>query len=114
MMFHPHLSGTSRTVVVDQLVEVNRRLSGHPAPPPITAADLGLGGSRLLRQAGAVLPDDAVLARLCWDGCPEYPYVHGHFRDASAADDSRVVDLHTPALRALSRRLGLRQQWGTE
>lgn len=111
MMFHSRLAGTSKTVVVDQLVDLNRRLAGPPDPPRITAAELGLGGSDAPRPAAA-LPDRAVLIRLCWDGCPAYPYVHGHFDAGAPESGSEVVDLHTPALRALSHRLGLRQQWG--
>jgi hypothetical protein len=105
------LPRTTHTVVLSQLAELNHRLGEHS--PRITASELGLAGAKTL----AGRPDDrlsgsAVLVRLCWDGPPEYPYIHAHFAIADH-DLPRPVDLHTAALRELSHRLGVRQQWGT-
>jgi len=105
------LPRTTHTVVLSQLDELNRRLSAQRLR--ITAAELGLAGAKA--RAGG--PDDrlsgsAVLVRLCWDGPPEYPYIHAHFAIADQ-EVPRHVDLHTATLRELGRRLGVRQQWGT-
>jgi hypothetical protein len=105
------LPKTTRTLELSQLAELNSRLN-EPGPR-ITASEIGL----------ADLPESAVLERLCWDGPPDYPYVHAHFalvdrvegahrKPKAGPMDSRIVDLHTGALRQLSRRLGMRQQWG--
>ena len=96
-MRHVSMPGTTHTVEMAQLRELNARLREHT--PEITAADLGLGAG------------PAVLERLCWDGPPEFPYVHAHFT-ATTPSAGRIVDLHTGALRELSRRLGVRHRWG--
>jgi len=109
-MRHVSLPRTTHTLELSQLAELNARL--HEQGARITAAELGLEGAAGL---DARLPDgvpaDAVLERLCWDGPPEFPYVHAHFAVAGR-DLSGIVDLHTGALRELSARLGVRQQWG--
>ncbi len=60
-------------------------------------------------RAGETLPDSALLVRLSYDGPPEYPYIHGHFRS-----DGKIVraELHTAALQALAHHLHLQQLWG--
>jgi hypothetical protein len=98
---------TTHTVEMDQIADLNHRLQGKPLRV-VTAAELGLEGSKLLGHASTRLPGRAVLVRLCWDGSPEFPYIHAHF----SADSSLVVDMHTAALQALSHRLNLRQIWG--
>ena len=95
-----------------QIDALNDRLSTPPRPEP-TADDLDLVGAKLLSGGHhATLPADAVLVRLCWNGPPECPYIHGHFAREHSGDDSLVVDLHTDAQRELSHRLHLRQDWG--
>jgi hypothetical protein len=111
------LPRTTHTLELSQLDELNARLKAHG--PTITAADLGLeGATDLAARAGGGLPGSAVLVRLCWDGPPDYPYVHAHFSAAdpgssTGREASRIVDLHTQALRELSHRLGTHQQWGS-
>jgi hypothetical protein len=130
-MIRTALPATSHTVVMSQLDELNRALMGSPKPAEITATALGLVGAEVLSgrtgdtggtggtgdTTGAggtgVLPDRAILVRMCWDGPSEYPFVHGHFRTFAAPDGALVVDLHTAALQTLSHRLGLRHSWGS-
>ena len=92
---------TTHTVELDQLSELNARLSRHT--PGVTAGDLGLGGPSLA--------DAAVLVRLAWDGPPEFPYVHGRFAGSSGSAEVQA-DVHTEALQQLSKLLGLHQRWG--
>jgi hypothetical protein len=92
---------TTHTVELDQLSELNTHLSGHA--PGITAGQLGLGDPSV--------PDAAVLVRLSWDGPPEFPYIHGRFSQSSAGADLHA-EVHTAALRELSKLLGLHQRWG--
>jgi hypothetical protein len=107
-MGHVSRPRTTHTVEMSQLTELNARIRENELS--ITPSDLGLpGGSR-----------SAVLVRLCWDGPPDFPYVHAHFAQTRSGHrvegehpTDRIVDLHTAALRELSRRLGVRQQWGT-
>ena len=110
-MNHVSLPRTTHTVEMSQLAELNERLSDHR--PRITASELGLAGTKILAgQPDDELPSSAVLVRLCWDGPPEFPYIHAHFGIGDRGA-SRIVDLHTAALRELGRRLGVRQQWGS-
>ena len=112
-MIHPRPSSTTHTVEISQLEELNDRLGRRePAAPKITADELGMADAAL-PQSSAVLPGSAVLVRLCWDGAPEYPYIHGHFASGVGDQGTLVVDLHTVALRALSHRLHLHHVWGT-
>ncbi len=110
-MGHVSMPKTTHTVELTQLADLNSRLSEQR--PEITAGGLRLSG----------VPKAALLTRLCWDGPPDFPYVHAHF---TLADDDNtgsakkpaqpndwIVDLHTAALQELSHRLGARQQWGT-
>jgi hypothetical protein len=109
-MGHVSLPWTTHTLELAQLAELNARLDGHGVR--ITASELGLEGARNLdAEMDGGLPASAVLVRLCWDGPPDYPYVHGHFALADQSQ-SGFVDLHTNALNELSRRLGVHQQWG--
>ncbi len=95
-----------------QIDAINDKLSSRPRPV-ITADELELTGAELVTGgAHTGLPATAVLVRLCWDGPPECPYIHGHFALEHSDDDSLLVDLHTNALKVLSRRLNLRQDWG--
>ena len=111
------LPRTTHTLELAQLDDLNARLEEHRSA--ITAADLGLAGATGLNaRLPRGLPGTAALARLCWDGPPDYPYVHAHFTLADPPpvgdrEAGTIVDLHTAALRELSRRLGARQQWGS-
>jgi len=91
-----------------QIAELNARLGQVGGP---TAAQLGLDGVRPRQRARGPLPGTAVLTRVWWAGAPAFPDVRGVF-DGSGAGGDLVVDLHTPGLRTLSRRLGLRHAWG--
>ena len=104
----------ARTVVIGQLVELNRRLENPPGEPPITAEELELGGAKLPGSVGATLPGRAVLIGLSWEGCVEFPYVYGRFRGETAPGESLIVPLHTDTLRKLSHRFRLHQWWGTD
>lgn len=103
---------TTHTLEMEQIAALNTKL-GDTDPsrrPPITAADLGLTGVQGWPRASGQLPAEAVLGRICWDGSPEFPDLHGHF--AVGETGAWVVDLHTVALQAISRRLATRQRWG--
>lgn len=104
---HP-AAATTRTVEMLQVADLNARLAQRPR---LTAADLGLAGVPV-RADGSDLPATAVLGRLAWDGVPEFPDIHAVFAPTPSSEARLVVDLHTAALRELSRRLGLRQIWG--
>lgn len=114
----PHkyaLPRTTHTVEMTQIAELNDRLAFRDANESISAADLGLAGAVVLPMPGAAqdgLPGQADLERVGYDGPPEFPYIHAEFRpDRSEAALVRV-DLHTDALRKLSRRLHVREVWG--
>jgi hypothetical protein len=92
------LSPTTRTVELAQLEQLNEALAA-PGAPRVTSADLGLA------QNPAGPAPGLVLVGVSYEGPPDYPYIHGDF-------DGRRVDLHTPALRELSRRLHLHHTWG--
>jgi hypothetical protein len=118
-----HLSATTHTVELSQLAEINERLAAQSGSSRITAGALGLSSATpAAGREGLPVPPAAVLIRLCADGPPEYPYIHGHFASPNAADDPEVahaagsvpvVAMHSPALNAISRALGLRHRWGT-
>jgi len=103
---------------MDQIAELNKRLSVLPTGSQISASDLGLEGAHLTRSRNVTrsshgtLAGSAVLVRLSWDGAPEFPYIHGHFSDSAATDGVLKVDLHTLALRNLSKRLHAQHTWG--
>ena len=108
MRHHP-MSVTTHTLEMQQVAELNNRLQRDSA---ITAGRLGLSqvdcrsGGQLSR-----LPDAAELIEVAWAGSPDFPDVYGHFYIAGRPGHV-VVDLHTPALRQLSRMLGVGQAWG--
>ncbi|MFZ0159433.1 MAG: hypothetical protein WAL50_10435 [Kineosporiaceae bacterium] len=121
-----HLSATTHTVELSQLAEINERLAAQSGSSRITAGALGLSSATTAAgRQDLPVPPAAVLTRLCADGPPEYPYIHGHFALPNVADDpgaahaagtvlaGPVVAMHSPALIAISRALGLRHQWGT-
>lgn len=115
---HPHrhhMSRTTHTVEMDQLAALNLALRTPVQGRSVTAADLGLGGAPfLVAPAGApTLAADAVLDHLCFEGAPQFPYIHAHFRSGSSGAATDIVDLHTQALRELTRLLHLRGTWGT-
>jgi hypothetical protein len=113
-MMRPHRTApTTRTLELSQLVKINERLARTKAEP-ITAATLMVSGTPAGSEAGEVaLPATAVLRRVSWDGPPEYPYIHGIFT-VRLNGAPLTVELHTALLRDLSRRIGLRQQWGVD
>jgi hypothetical protein len=103
---------TTHTIEMNQISELNHALALRP-PASVTAFDLGLAGASLTAgQARGGLPATAHIVRVCWDGPPEYPYLHGHFAAEGSLDSSLHVDLHTAALRELSHRLSLHHTWG--
>ena len=99
-----------------QLADLNRALDAQRLV--VTARELGLEASTLMSgpttapsSEPAMLSGPAVLSRLCAEGSPVWPYIHGHFRIASD-ELPGVVPMHTDTLRELSRRAGLHHGWG--
>ncbi|GAA2104968.1 hypothetical protein GCM10009841_23410 [Microlunatus panaciterrae] len=112
MHLHP-LAATTHTVEMDQLAQLNEGLKGRPPGEAITASDLGLSGMRPIStdaRRSRPLAARAVLERLSYEGPPEYPYIHAHFRTPEL--ETTVVELHTPALRRLSQMLHVQALWG--
>jgi hypothetical protein len=110
-----HLPSTTHTVEMAQIAELNGGLCERERSQEIRASDLGLQGAGLTSgrdKDRSSLPGDAVLVRVSFDGPPEFPYVHGHFRTDLGDQDSLKVDLHTEALRKLSHLLRLQHAWG--
>jgi hypothetical protein len=113
MQHHHQLSGTTHTVELEQLAELSNGLAELDPSEAVSASLLGLQGAELTSDgAEGRLPAEAVLARLTFDGPPEYPYVHGHFRRSAGDDGSLMAELHTDALRRLSHLLHLQHTWG--
>jgi hypothetical protein len=111
-MIASHPTTTTHTVEMQQISELNHCLALRPAHV-ITAGDLGLANvSVTSKRVAGGLPSSARIVRVCWDGPPEYPYLHGHFAAEGSQDSSLHVDLHTAALRELSHRLHLHHTWG--
>jgi hypothetical protein len=102
------LPGTTHTVEMSQISDLNRLLSGHQ---PLTAADLGLEGVARPDSHARGLSGTSVLSRVSWDGSPAFPFIYGHFASGPGGAEL-VVDLHTTALRRLSRTLAARHTWG--
>jgi hypothetical protein len=106
---------TTHTVELEQLKALNEILAKGNSV--VTAERLGLGGVAVSDRSDVTLPGAAVLVHLGSEGPPEFPYIQGYF-DASVSTGTRgrpatfAVNLHTQALRELSRHLGLRQRWG--
>ncbi len=114
-MQHHQLASTTHTVEMEQMAELRSGLRERDPSQPISASALGLQGAELISDSDGDaedLPGDAVLERVSFDGPPEFPYVHAHFRIASHDQDSLNVDLHTDALRELSHLLHLQHAWG--
>ncbi len=103
MHHHHDLDPTTHTVEMVQITELNAALREHRGRP-VTAGDIGIDG-------GTVNADDQ-LFRICWDGPPDFPYIHAHVGADHGSPGSRTVELHTASLRALSHALGLRHLWG--
>lgn len=104
-----HVSATTHTVDMAQIAELNARLAVRTR---LNAAQLGLGRTRVRSGGADELPPTAVLRELVWDGEPGFPYVHAVFAPSPESPARLMVDLHTPALRALCRLLSLHQIWG--
>jgi hypothetical protein len=111
MLTH-RLPSSTHTLEMSQLAQLNDRLTPEVGALEVTAGELGVAQVPLLSDPAGTLPARAVLTRLGWDGPPQFPYVHGHFAHSPLQDAPLVVDLHTTALRLLSRRAGLRHRWG--
>ena len=116
-MQHSHqISRTTHTVEMAQIAEINDGLRAREGTRAIRASLLGMQGVK--RSPGSnddnesSLPEEASITRLSFDGPPEFPYVHGHFRTDLRDHGSLTVDLHTDALRRLSHLLGLQHAWG--
>lgn len=111
-MTAPHarhgLPPTTHTVEMAQVDDINLRLKNSRSPV-ISAADLGMSGTTLPGGAASRLVPEAVLTRVSWQGDPEFPELHGHFDSPTGP---QTADLHTEALKQISRRLLLRQRWG--
>jgi hypothetical protein len=109
------ISSTTHTVEIEQLAELSSGLLERDPAQPISASALGLQGSELSSGSDDVdssLPGGAELVRVSFDGPPEYPYVHAHFRSHAGEQDELTVELHTDALRELSHLLHFQHAWG--
>jgi hypothetical protein len=98
-------------VEIEQLAELNERLKVRGNEQRITAADLDLDRAPVWSTATGVVPTlaaDSILERLCYDGPPDFPYIHAHFMTSVSESPAAVVDVHSHALRELSRLLHLR------
>lgn len=98
-----------------QIVELNDHLRTRTDGVSIVAADLDLEGVTVVPPGETEpqpLPGQAVLEDLCYDGPPEFPYIHAHFQLDPTEPGSVTVDLHTDALRKLGRLLHVREVWG--
>lgn len=103
------LNSLPNPVELAQLADLNGRLSNSRSPV-ITAAELGLAGPRRTSDAAPDLTGSERLVRVSWDGTPEEPVLHGHFRN-QAQDESSPADLKTVSLKEISRRLHLNHRW---
>ena len=97
-----------------QIAEINQRLKLPDVLAP-TADQLRLVGATTHRGSEAAqLAAEYVLISVSWDGDPEFPDIFGHFAPAAREPSTETVQLHTAALRELSRHLKIRQRWGIE
>jgi hypothetical protein len=103
---------TTHTVDMAQIDDLNQRLTAPPGGAPVTAADLGVDGVDARGRQHGPLAASAHLVRVSWDGAPEFPDIHGCFADGADSRDMFVVNLHTDALRRLSKQLHARHAWG--
>lgn len=115
-MQHRHrLPSTTHTVEMAQIAELNGGLRETERSQSIRASLLGLQGVEMSSgrdEEHRSLPGDASLVRVSFDGPPEFPYVHAHFRTEPSDHGSLKVDLHTDSLRKLSQLLHLQHVWG--
>ncbi len=115
-MHHRHqVSLTTHTVEMAQIAAINDRLREREGAHAISASLLGMQGVKLSsgrEDDDNVLPGEAIITGLSFDGPPEFPYVHGHFTTDPSGHGSLTVDLHTDALRKLSHLLGFQHLWG--
>jgi hypothetical protein len=99
----PHLT---RTVEIDEVNDLNRKLAGLNELRHITADELGLAEAAAHGVDGpTALPAAAKLTRLCCEGPQGFPYVHGHF---DLAGVEHKVELHSATLTALAQLLHVR------
>jgi hypothetical protein len=116
MRHHYQLPSTTHTVEMAQIAELNGGLREREGSQAIRASLLGLQGAEVSSgsddELSSSLPGDAFLVRVSFDGPPEFPYVHAHFRIDPCDHGSLTVDLHTDALRKLSHLLRLQHVWG--
>jgi hypothetical protein len=125
-MSHSHLpAATTHTVELRQIREINVRLE-QADRDGVTAEHLGVAGQQAsLPQprhfdffgaeppAAPILRPASVLHHISAEGCVGFPYLRGHFADdRSPRQPDLVVELHTEALRRLSRLLALQHRWG--
>jgi hypothetical protein len=108
-LHHPHeLAPTTHVLELEQLDELNARLPERNGSLTVTAGDLAMDAAQ---HPGSPLQPENALVGLDWDGPPQFPYIHGLFTVPGHAEPV-MVELHTAALRELSRRAGLRHTWG--
>jgi len=127
-------SGSTPTVELDQIAEINRCLDVSRGAALIRAVDLGLTGTVVrpdaldrvvLRRARlpiptepeigiGVLTPDMRLRSVIAAGPPDYPYLYGVFGEVGAHGNDRLLAavLHTEHLRTISTLLRLRHRWG--
>ena len=115
-MHHRHqVSPTTHTVEMAQIAAINDRLREREGAHAINASLLGMQGVKLSsgrEDDDNLLPEEAIITGLSFDGPPEFPYIHAHFITDLSGHDSLTVDLHTDALRKLSHLLGFQHLWG--
>lgn len=109
-MIRSSLPPTTHTLEMEQVADLNARLTDRQGSPPCTAATLGMVGAPLHPIGADGLADAAVLVRVSWQGSPEFPDVYGHFRVGRAHPVQAL--LHTAALNRVAHHLGVRQRWG--
>ena len=115
-MHHRHqVSPTTHTVEMAQIAAISDRLREREGAHAINASLLGMQGVKLSsgrEDDDNVLPGEAIITGLSFDGPPEFPYIHAHFITDLSDHGSLTVDLHTDALRKLSHLLGFQHLWG--
>jgi hypothetical protein len=127
---HPRgVDPTSRTLEMQQIREINERLTAPDRSVQATAGLLGVLDTmpespvdtepRLRPGTTEGRFELAVLTRVVAEGPPEFPYIWGYFEPARPADPDRpgqprlVIALHTTALTRLSGILSLHEhRWG--